>query len=300
MASKNIELKVGLLVLIGIAVMIFAIWLVKGYRYGQEFQTVSVLFPEIGSLAAGDPVMVSGVAKGKVKKIQLVDGNVRVDFDLASDIVLKEDASFVIKNIGLMGERFLAIRTGTSATRLDLSRPTIGALDPGIPEVMGMMGEVIDRLNRMTRSLEKTAISPNTLDKFSETISSLQSLSHRFDSLSARNLPQIDRAVSNFSQLSDNLKNGVDRNLHHMDTAFSNFDTASRRVMGMLDDLEKASSKLRTFADDLDHSEGSLRLFMEDRRLYDDLRTTAKRIDSLVGDIRANPKKYINFSVELF
>jgi hypothetical protein len=39
---------------------------------------------------------------------------------------------------------------------------------------------------------------------------------------------------------------------------------------------------------------------MEDRRLYDDVRRTAMNIDSLVDDIRQDPKKYINFTLELF
>ena len=68
----------------------------------------------------------------------------------------------------------------------------------------------------------------------------------------------------------------------------------------MLDDLEEASVRLNNFAADLEQSEGSLRLLLEDRRLYDDLRGTARNLDSLVDDIRANPRKYINFTLEIF
>ena len=65
MAAKNIEIKVGLLVLIGAAIIVAAVWIAKGYRFGQEYYNVSVVFPEVGSLANGDPVSVSGVHMGK-------------------------------------------------------------------------------------------------------------------------------------------------------------------------------------------------------------------------------------------
>lgn len=300
MASKNLELKVGLLVIAAVAIFIFAVWLAKGHRYGQQFYAVSIMFPEVGALGVGDPVAVSGVTKGKVKKIALDEGMVRVEIDLSSDIMLKEDAVFIIKNIGLMGERFVAVKTGVSQKRLDLSRPAIGGFDAGIPEVMGMMGEVIDRMNTMTGSLERTAVSPATLDKFTETINNLQSISQRLEAATAKNLPKIDRTVANLTDLSDSLKAGFRRNLTHIDSAAQNFDAGSQRFAAILSDFEDVSARLKSFAHDLDESQGSLRMFMEDRRLYDDLRTTAQNLDSLVSEIRANPKKYINFTVELF
>lgn len=300
MASKNVELKVGLLVLAGAAILVFAVWLAKGYRYGQEFYTVTVIFPEVGALSPGDPVAVSGVNKGKVKNIGLYQGQVMVTIDLASDVILKEDATFTVKNIGLMGERFVAVKTGVSENPLDLDKAATGWFDPGIPEVMGMMGNVIESMNNLVELLSETVISPATLDKFSETINSLQKITSRIEKSSDANAPKIDSAVDNFSRLAETLKKGLDRNQSYIDTAAQNFDAASRRLIQLVADMEEASAKFKSFATDLDESEGSLRMLMEDRRLYDDIRRTALNIDSLVYDIRQDPKKYINFTLELF
>lgn len=300
MLSKNVELKVGLLVIIGAAILIFALYLAKGYRYGQKFYSVSVVFPEVGALATGDPVSVSGVRKGKVKNLDLFEGEVLIEIELSDDIILKKDAEFAVMNIGLMGERFIAIRPGISDVPLDVSKPVRGAFDAGIPEVMGIMGEAISNLNNLVKLLEKTAMSPATLDKFSETVHNLQVITSRLEMTANRNMPKIDSTIDNFANISRELKDGVWRNRPHVDTALKNFDNASRRVMLMLNDLEEASSKLNNFATDLNQSEGSLRLLLEDRRLYDDLRRTAQNLDSLVDDIRANPRKYINFTLEIF
>lgn len=300
MAAKHIELKVGLLVLVGAAILVFAVWLAKGYRYGQEFYRVSVIFPEVGALAPGDPVTVSGVTKGKIRDLDLHERGVLVTLDLSGDVILKEDAVFAVKNIGLMGERFIAVKAGTSDVKLDLSRPATGSFDAGIPEVMGMMGDVIQQLHELVRKLDETVVSPATLDKFSRTVTSLQSLSARLDSSSQSSVPKINGAIDDFARLSEALRQGLDRNLVYVDTAVRNFDAASRRLVQLVADMEEASTKLKSFATDLDQSEGSLRLLMEDRRLYDDVRRTAQNLDSLVTDIRQDPKKYINFTVEIF
>lgn len=300
MAAKNIEIKVGILVLAGAAVLIAAIWLAKGYRFGQSFYSVSIVFPEVGSLSTGDQVSVSGVIKGKVEGIKLYEGGVLVTLELSRDVVLKQDATFTIKNLGLMGERFVAVKTGKSETPLDVSQPTTGITESGIPEVMGTMGQVIQQLNQLVEKLDQTIASPATLDKFSQTITDLQKLSARLDSATKYNAPKIDKTVDNFTSLSETLKNGVDRNEKYVDTAVQNMDVAARRLVKLTDDLEEASKRFKSFATDLDESQGSLRLMMEDRRLYDDLRRAALNLDSLVVDIRQNPKKYISFSVELF
>ncbi len=300
MASKNIEIKVGLLVIVSALIVIGAIYIAKGYRYGQKFYSVSVWFPEVGALATGDLVSISGVPKGKVKELTLSEGGVLVRMDIASDVVLKEDAQFTVKNIGLMGERFIAVRPGVAAKNLDLTVPDIGMFDAGIPEVMGMMGEVIIKMNDLAGLLQKTVISPATLDKFSETVTSLRDVTAALERATDRNLPKIDSTVNDFAALARNVRVGLERNTPYIDTGSQNFAAASKRLMAMLTDMETASAKLKTFAEQMEQSDGTLRMLMEDRRLYDDLRTTARNLDSLVTDVRQNPKKYIKFSVEIF
>jgi phospholipid/cholesterol/gamma-HCH transport system substrate-binding protein len=289
MAAKNIEIKVGIVVLAGAAVLIAAIWLAKGYRFGQEFYSVSVVFPEVGSLSTGDAVSVSGVNKGKVQKIKLYKGGVLVTMEMSQDVKLKQDAKFTIKNLGLMGERFISVKTGKSDSAFDVTQPGRGNTEAGIPEVMGTMGQVIQQMHQLVEKLDQTIASPATLDKFSQTITDLQSLSARLDSATKYNAPKIDQTIDNFADLSQRLKNGVDRNENSVDTAVK-----------LTEDMEEASKRFKSFATDLDESQGSLRMLLEDRRLYDDLRRAALNLDSLVVDIRQNPKKYISFSVELF
>ena len=47
----------------------------------------------------------------------------------------------------------------------------------------------------------------------------------------------------------------------------------------------------------INKGEGSLGLLANDRQLYTNLDSAAKSLDQLLIDLKANPKKYVHFSV---
>ena len=85
-----------------------------------------------------------------------------------------------------------------------------------------------------------------------------------------------------------------------MDSTIRRFDRSSVRLEEFVNRLDSLSITAGEFADRLNNPDGTLSLLLEDGRLYDDLRRTADNIDDLIKDIRANPRKYINLTVELF
>src|SRR3972149_5127187 len=112
MENRSVELRVGIVIVLTLALLIWGITWLKGWKFNQERYDVGVLFPNVGILNVGDPVSVSGVEKGKVKKIELYAGDVLVTFALTKDVKLKKDAKFTIMNVGLMGERLVDVKTG--------------------------------------------------------------------------------------------------------------------------------------------------------------------------------------------
>nr|MBN2276879.1 MCE family protein [candidate division Zixibacteria bacterium] len=300
MASKNIEFRVGILIIIAIVIFVGTIIWIQGYRFGQKNYHVTVLFDEVGSLSDGDPVMVSGIRMGKVVDLRLTPEGVEVDLVINNDVILKEDAIITVKNIGLMGERFLAVYPGKSDIPYDHSRPVTGSYDTGIPEVMGMMGEMITELRNLVFALKRSVASEENLDKLSRTIGNFEDLSKSLADYMDRNRNKMDDMAQNFLEASRNLKMVVNRNTGRVDSTLVRMDSVSRHLETITADLTYVSQAARDFADNLNHGDGTLQMLIDDRRLYDDLRKTADNLDDLILDIKANPKKYIQLKVELF
>lgn len=300
MASRNVEFRVGIFVILGVTIFVVTVIWIQGYRFAQDNYELRVIFDEVGSLAKGDPVMVSGIRKGKVTNLELVEEGVEVYLVLSNDVVLKEDAVIAVKNIGLMGERFIAINQGRSDELLDISVPFRGSYDTGIPEVMGMMGEMISELRNLVRALKSSVASEDNLDKLSTTVSNFEELSNSLSDYFSRNRNNFDQAAENFLQASKTLSRLASNNAGRVDSAMMRVDDVSGRMRSIIEDLEYVAKTARDFADNLNKGDGTLQMLVDDRRLYDDLRKTADNLDDLINDIRENPKRYIQLKVELF
>lgn len=86
---------------------------VEGYNLVADFST-------IGGLKAGDPVQISGVKIGNVKKVDLNPESflARVTMTVRSDVKLPDDTAALISSESLLGGRFLALEPGASETMM--------------------------------------------------------------------------------------------------------------------------------------------------------------------------------------
>ncbi|HUV30801.1 MAG TPA: MlaD family protein [Acidobacteriota bacterium] len=301
MASQNnIEFRVGVIVLICLIVLAGSLYWLQGYKLERNAQVIRVRFRDVGTLAVGDRVTVSGVHRGKVNDLRLTEDGVLVELLVYRDVVLKRDASFTIKNLGVMGDRFVAIDPGRDSLRLEAGQVVDGYYDIGIPEVVGRLGEVITELRNLVASVKTTFASDTSMAKLNRTIDNVERLSSSLARYLERNENKLDRTVQNFLAASRELDRLLTRNADRIDSSMSRFDRLSVGMEFFVQQLDTLALSARGFAEMLDNEEGTLQLLLEDRRLYDDLRRTADNIDDLVKDIRENPRKYINLKVELF
>ncbi|MEW6412514.1 MAG: MlaD family protein [Candidatus Zixiibacteriota bacterium] len=300
MASRDIEFKVGVIILVGIIILGGSLFWLQDYRLEQTAQVVMVRFDDVGTLEVGDKVTVSGVRKGKVNGLKLTEDGVRVEILLQTDVVLKRDAAFTIKNLGLMGDRFIAIDPGKDSVLLVTDETINGSYDTGLPEVMGLMGEMIVELRSLVGSFKRSIGSDSSLQKFNNTISNLESVTASMASYMDRNSDRLDQTATNFHKASKELSRMLSDNSGKVDSAAQRMDRMTMRLEDFVGRLDSLSMSFKEFADNLNNPDGTLQLLVEDRRLYDDLRRTADNIDDLILDIRANPGKYINLKLEIF
>jgi phospholipid/cholesterol/gamma-HCH transport system substrate-binding protein len=295
--SKSVELRVGVVVLLACAVLIFGLIWVKGIRFDQTRYRYSVVFPNVGALEVGDPVSVSGVPKGKVERIELHQGDVLVTCNLTTDVVLKKDAKFTVMNVGLMGERFIAVQTGHSDTLLDLSRPIWGYYDTGIPEVMGRMGEMIEQLRRLAENLEAVVGTQSSQDALIQSIKNLKEITQKANALLDRNQKKFDQTLDDLSYTSAELKRMVRDNKGKLESTADNFSSAAEKLNNITTTLDSLSFSLKNLSSKIEGGEGTLGRLVNDTTLYEQIKKTTEDVDSLVMDIRRHPKKYLKFSV---
>ncbi|MEE8576363.1 MAG: MlaD family protein [candidate division Zixibacteria bacterium] len=297
---NNIEFRVGVIILLGLIILTSSLYWLQGYKLERNSTLIQVLFSDVGTLAVGDRVTVSGVHKGKVDQLTLGQGGVVVDLLIYQDVELKRDATFRIRNLGVMGDRYIAIHPGTESGLFDPTKMTFGIYDTGIPEVMGALGEMVIELRSLVFSLRETVASDASLERFNRTVRSLEETSAELAQFMKRNSGKFDDVADNLVAASREVHSLVTRNSSLLDSSITRMERSSVSMETFAHRLDTLSQATRRMATAIDQGEGTLHLLLEDRRLYDDLRQTADNLDDLIQDIRANPRKYINLKLELF
>jgi len=297
MDNRTVELRVGIVVAIAAAILFLGALWIKEIKFNVERYRYSVLFPNVGALQVGDPVTVLGVDKGKVEKILLEGGDVLVTFNLTTDVKLKKDAKFRVMNIGLMGERFVAVEPGHSPELLDLSKPVKGFYDTGIPEVMGMSGQMLEEIRRMVAHLEGVFGTRWSQESIKGTIRDLRKLSGDLVTLLEKNKEKLENTADDLSYTSSELKGMLDRNKEKFQSSVDNFANISAKLDTFTTTLSSLSVSLKNLTQKIESGEGTLGKLVNDSTLYDDLKKTTKNVDELITDIKKNPKRYLKFSL---
>ncbi|HOD65842.1 MAG TPA: MlaD family protein [candidate division Zixibacteria bacterium] len=300
MAAKNIEFRVGVIILIGLVVLGASLYWLQGYKLERNAQVIQVLFDDVGTLSVGDRVTVSGVHRGKVDRLDLVDDGVLVKILLYRDVVLHRDARFIIRNMGVMGERFIAITPGKEGAPFDFDSVAVGEYDTGLPEVMGELGEMVIEVRNLVGSFRRNLGSDSTLEALNQTVRNLEDVSGSMAEFLDANQSGLNSAIRNFQSAAGRLNELVTRNADQVDSTLATVNRTSARLEEFTYRLDTLAGAARQFADMLNNPDGTAQLLLQDRRLYDDLRSTADNIDDLVKDIRANPRKYLDLKVEIF
>src|SRR5262252_2251463 len=156
------ELRVGLFVLVGLAVLAAGIFYVTGAGILGPKYRIKTFLPEVSGLAKGASVKLDGVEIGNVEAIKFVarapgkavDKNKNVEVDMRIDrryqneILTDSVASLVTE--GLLGNRYVEIKRGYTGSPLKEGQEIPGTEEKAIKEVVERSSELLGNLQALT------------------------------------------------------------------------------------------------------------------------------------------------------
>ena len=82
-----------------------------------------------------------------------------------------------------------------------------------------------------------------------------------------------------------------------IDSTLKNFQTSSASLTRIAANLDSTSRHANNLIAGLERGEGTAGKLLKDTLLYRDLRGLVTQADSVLADLKANPKKYINLRI---
>jgi phospholipid/cholesterol/gamma-HCH transport system substrate-binding protein len=161
MSYSSSEVKSGFFILFSITALLVMTFVVGGLRGGEKV-IWKIRFGYVGGLEKGAPVYFAGREVGKVKQLDVQNGEERpivITVEVPKDIIVRADSQAYVDTLGMMGEKLVEISPGTKAAAALTPGATIEGEDP-IP-----MHEMIGKLNLLSGEMVKMSSSLNPMIK---------------------------------------------------------------------------------------------------------------------------------------
>jgi len=208
--------KVGAFVLI-VAMVLLALSLrACNFDFAPEGYKLKVQFKDIDGIARNAPVSLNGFEVGRVQDIHILYGQdttrVELTMWLHAHAKLHQGAKAYVKNMGFMGEKYIALTSGDEGTGfIPADSVLIGEEPADFQKILVEGQDVATNLKNISTQLnERLKVNSQSID---ETMLHLASISKNIDERLAVNKEHIDsmagalsRASQNFEEMSFDLK----------------------------------------------------------------------------------------------
>ncbi len=278
------EFRIGLWTIIAIVVLVFGIKFLKG----QLHTTTSyyMVSPNVERVAESSHVKLNGYKVGFVGSMEIDYKTNDIVLQLYIDPALKipKNSSAVIQP-DLLGNSNILLTLGDSDEMLQAGDTLSGGkmaagLTDGIAEAMPAVMALIPKIDTLLTGLNVVVND----SKLQESLLQVNALADK-----------LDRTVSELNEELPDI-------LHNVSSATANFDTlgCELRQAQLQETLGKASAvvdSIQTLVNTLNGTQGTAGRLINSDELHTRLEQTLAEVDSLVADIRENPKRYINIKV---
>ena len=303
---KSPAAQVGLFVLIGLVLIAaLLIHFSKGASFWRSGRTILISAGNVGGLAVGAPVNMSGVRIGSVEDISLSSDGRRVAIRcrIEKPVTIFGDARFEIEQSGFLGDQFVSIIPTKNAAPPLQDGAEVIAVDPfNLQEAARSAVGLMTRLDQVVDRVDRMILSASTLKDVTNALANLRQTSERLDrtlieveSLVSSEKPMVSATVSNFQAFSATLTplsaqvgalvSHADSLLVRADSLISTNESSLREALGGLRD---ASLSVRDITQDLQAGRGAVGALLKDPKLQAELGATLGNMTTVSSNLARN------------
>ncbi len=287
------EVLVGLLVTAAIVVTVLgSLWLARGGL--SKGYPLYAKFPWGAGLKQGQPVLLVGVNVGYVDQVDLhQDGILVTTLRIQNDYKVPITSKAAVIPNGIFGDQAVAVTPSKPDPRAFKRGDTIpvGPSTPGIAQLTSKADSIATSVNAVTSALQQQMIAAGGIRDLRNAIGSTNRLVSEFAAIAEEQSRQLSATLTSLRRATGAIDPAK------VDSTVKNLRTASANMAEMSTQLKETTGKLDMIIAKVDSGNGSAAKLLNDPGAYNDVRQLLQRMDSLVADIKKNPKRYINVRV---
>lgn len=294
----NREFAIGLSVIVAILILIFGIDFLKGINLFRPAHYYLAYYDNVDELTVSSPVLINGYKVGQVREVNFnynKPGKVEVVMALDKNLQLPEGTIADYSTTLLSGAR-IELKIGAGPNMI----PSGGEVPTGVKA--GLMSSVQDGLmpavTEILPKVDTLLYNLNLIVANPALTASIQRLDGITDNLLATT-QGLNKTMNNqVPRLADNTL----RVTQSLDTIVGNLGQLSYQLKALpinatVDNVNQLTANLSQFSRQLNDKNSTLGLLTSDPELYNRITQVSANIDSLLIDIKKNPKRYISIKL---
>ncbi len=308
MKIKN-ETKVGVLAAFAIALLIIGYNFLKGNSIFSSETVLYARYSRVDGLGVSKPVLINGFQIGRVDQLTLQpNGTIVATLKIKGKYDIPKNSIARLESTDLLGGKAIVMDLGNDRIYAQDGDTLNANVEKGLMEtvqpVQKKAEQIITKMDSILTSVN-SILNPNfqkNVDKsftsIASTLGALEATSKKVDALVGSEASKLSGILSNVEQITVNFKN----NGAKIDAILSNLNAVTDKAAALnfkqtVDNANKAIADLQGMVADLKGGKGSLGKLLNDEEMYRNLTSASKNLDNLMIDLKANPKRYVHFSV---
>jgi len=287
------EVLVGLVVTAAVVVTILgSLWLARGGL--SKGYPLYAKFPWGAGLKQGQPVLLVGVTVGYMDNVDLhQDGTLVSTLRIQKHYQVPLTSKATVIPNGIFGDMAVALTPSKPDPRSFKPGDTvpIGPSTPGIAELTAKADSVMNSVNAITTALEHEMVGTGGVRDLRNTIGATNRLVNDFSAIANEQSRQLTATMASVRRATTAIDPAK------VDSTLANFRTTSANLAELSSQVKETSRKLDAVLAKVDSGPGSAARLINDPGAYNDVRGLLQRMDSLLADIKKNPKRYINVKI---
>ncbi len=292
------EFIIGLSVIAAIAILIFGIEYLKGINMFSPANFYYVNYENVSGLEVAAPVSIDGFKVGQVREISYDydnPGKIRVLLAVNKKLRVPED-SYAVLSSTLMGGGYVDIKMGESKKMLEVgsdirTKEVPGLMDALAKDVMPAVSTILPRIDSLLYNLNSLAGDPalaQSVRRLDGITGNILTATQGLNSVMGRDVPAVMYNARSITTKVDS----VSANLIALSNQLKQLPIAST-----MDNVNAVTDNLVKFSNRLNSESSTLGKLTNDPELYNRLNRVSADIDSLILDIKKNPKRYISIKL---
>lgn len=304
------EIKAGVITLLAIVGFVLLFQFMKGKSLFTTDNIFYAKYDNVEGLAQSAAVSINGLKVGQVDKIipqTAKDGKISfvVKITIDNKFEFSKNSSLEIFEPGLMSGKEMRVNLVYGGAQAKDGDTLMGAFKLGMMgSLSSQVGPVKDQLQVVLHRVDSLMTNANLLvdaqnraeikallSNLNKTVGALETTAGSVNSLVGHNDPKLQKVLDDASLTMQSGKVTLDK----YGNLAQSIDT--KQLNTTIANLDATVGKLNQVIGGIDKGEGSLGKLMKDEQLYNNLNSASSNLNSLIEDMKANPKRYINFSV---